>query len=805
MERFICIHGHFYQPPRENPWLEEVEVQDSAYPFHDWNERVTAECYAANGASRILDGAGNIERIVNNYARISFNFGPTLLAWLERHAPDVYDAVLTADRESRDRFGGHGSALAQGYNHIILPLANRRDKRTQVLWGIADFTRRFGREPEGMWLPETAVDVETLEVLAEAGIRFTVLAPHQAARVRRVGGRSWQDVSGGRIDPTTAYAARLPSGRSISVMFYDGPVARAVAFEQLLRSGEDFANRLVGTFFDGRPWTQLVHIATDGETYGHHHRFGDMALAYALELIETRKLARLTNYGEFLERFPPAHEVEIQPATSWSCAHGVERWRSDCGCNTGGHPGWSQAWRGPLRDALDWLRDTLAPLYQARTATLLREPWAARDDYIAVVLDREAGLPDFLARHTSRTLAPAERVEVLKLLEMQRHLMLMYTSCGWFFDELSGIETVQVLQYACRALQLAEELAPAGLEPRFLALLEKAPSNRSELGNGKAVYERLVRPAMVDLKQVGAHAAVSSMFDSLAARSRVHCYDIEREEARSHEAGRLRLAVGRLGVSSRITLERTDLAFAVLHFGDHNLSCGVREYERNACSALAREAGEAFASADIPAVIRVLDRHFSALTYSLKSLFRDEQRRVLDIILAATLTEAEAEYAQLFDNHAALMHFLIGLGAPLPKAFQTAAELILNTRLRRAFSSDALDLERIKALLAQADEFHVPLDTPGLAYALQGSLERLAERLTDRPDDSDALRQLVGATGLARTMPFDVDLWRVQNRYYALRQRLAGAAAPGAEQGKVGADWTIAFDTLGSLLHIRVP
>ncbi|MCA1724656.1 MAG: glycoside hydrolase, partial [Thermomicrobia bacterium] len=351
--RYVCIHGHFYQPPRENPWLEAIELQDSAYPYHDWNERITAECYAPNAASRILSGAGRIAQIVQNYARISFNFGPTLLAWMEAQAPDTYAAILDADRESRDRFSGHGAAMAQVYNHIILPLANRRDKWTQIHWGIADFTHRFGRAPEGMWLSETAVDLETLDILAEQGIAFTVLAPSQAGMVREIGAEEWEDVSGARIDPTRAYVQQLPSGRTIALFFYDGPISRGVAFEGLLDRGENLVNRLLGAFSDERDWPQLVHIATDGETYGHHHAHGDMALAYALHHIEAHDLAHLTIYGEYLERFPPTHEVQIIENTAWSCDHGVERWRSNCGCNTGGRPDWNQQWRGPLRAALD--------------------------------------------------------------------------------------------------------------------------------------------------------------------------------------------------------------------------------------------------------------------------------------------------------------------------------------------------------------------------------------------------------------------------------------------------------------------
>ncbi len=364
MENYICIHGHFYQPPRENPWLEDIELQDSAYPYHDWNERISAECYGPNAASRIFDGIGYITKIPNNYADISFNFGPTLLAWLEQKAPEVYANILQADQISQRRFSGHGSALAQGYNHMIMPLANQRDKYTQVLWGIRDFQYRFQRQPEGMWLPETAVDLETLDIMAELGIKFTILAPRQASRVRPLDQDDWEDVNGEHIDPTRAYLQRLPSGRTINLFFYDGPISKAVAFEGLLDRGEHLAERLLGAVSAERQWPQLIHIATDGETFGHHHKQGEMALSYALDYIKANAEVKLTNYGEYLEKHPPIMEVEIFENSSWSCIHGVERWRKDCGCNSGMHNGWHQGWRQPLREALDWLRDNLAILYE---------------------------------------------------------------------------------------------------------------------------------------------------------------------------------------------------------------------------------------------------------------------------------------------------------------------------------------------------------------------------------------------------------------------------------------------------------
>ncbi len=480
LDQLICIHGHFYQPPRENPWLEEVEAQPSAHPYHDWNERITAECYGPLAALGL-------------YAKISFDFGPTLLSWLERKAPAVYESIRRSDQESRGNFSGHGSAMAQAYNHIILPLANHRDRVTQVAWGIRDFEFRFGRRPEGMWLPETAVDLETLEILAERGILFTVLAPHQAGRVRPLSSGSWHSVSGERIDPSQAYLLRLPSGRKIHLFFYQGTLSRAVAFEKLVTQGEIFAKKLLGAFSGKAAGPQLVHIASDGETYGHHFPGGDQGLAEAIRRIEAGGPARLTNYGEHLERHPATHEVEIVEKSSWSCTHGVDRWWSDCGCNAGAPADWNQSWRTPLRDALDWLRDSVAPRFEQAAAGIFKDPWAARDRSIELILERSPeGAQRFLEEQAARPLEKMERDRALKLLELQRQALLMYTSCGWFFNDISGIEAVQILQYAARAIQLAEELFGDPLESEFLKILMQARSNRPECGDGRQVYEASV-------------------------------------------------------------------------------------------------------------------------------------------------------------------------------------------------------------------------------------------------------------------------------------------------------------------------
>jgi alpha-amylase/alpha-mannosidase (GH57 family) len=809
MERYICIHGHFYQPPRENPWLEDIELQDSAHPFHNWNERITSECYAANGASRMLDHEHHISQIVNNYARISYNFGPTLLSWMQENNPEAYQAIIDADKASRAHFSGHGSALAQVYNHMIMPLANARDKETQTIWGIRDFEHRFGRKPEGIWLAETAANTETLEMLTAHGIKFTVLSPYQAWRVRPRGDSNWHYVDGGRIDPTRVYEQRLPSGRKIALFFYDGPISQGVAFEGLLRQGENLANRLLGAFSGERNWPQLVHIATDGETYGHHHRFGDMALAYALKYIQHNDRVRLTNYGEYLEMHPPTYEAQIIENTSWSCYHGVERWRSNCGCNSGGRPGWNQEWRAPLRRALDWLRDELAPLYEEQAGALLRDPWEARNDYISVILDRT---PDnvlaFLRKHARHELSQAQESQVLKLLEMQRHAMLMYTSCGWFFDDLGGIETVQIIQYAGRAIQLAEELSQRNIEAPFLDLLRHARSNEHKIGDGAHIYAQSVKPAMVTLESVGAHYAVSSLFEEYDnGEINIYRYRIHLEDRQLFTEGRTRLLIGRAWITSEITWESALVSFAVLHPGDHNLACAVRLFvSHEAYHSLLHEATAALHAQDTEGVRGILERHFGGVTYSLQSLFRDKQRSIFNQILDASLQESEAAYRQIYNNNASLFAYLAQLGIPLPRSFQTALEFILNADLRRAIASNGFDLESIHTIQNEAARFNVEFAREELSFVLEETMLKLFKSLRDDPHNLALLEYLGAIAELTHSQPFNVDMWEVQNIFYKLLQDMYPAFQRRAHEGDDHArQWVQRVAALGKHLEVRIP
>ena len=804
--KYLCIHCHFYQPPRENAWLEQIELQDSAYPYHDWNERVDAECYAPNLAARILGDAQCITRIINNYSKINFNFGPTLLSWAAEHSPDTYQGILEADRQSRELFSGHGSAMAQAYNHMIMPLANSRDKKTQVRWGFEDFVSRFGRVPEGMWLPETAVDSETLDLMAEAGLVFAVLAPHQAKAVRPIGNGDWTDVTGSKIDPTRAYLFNTPSGRKINLFFYDGPVSQAVAFEKLLDNGEKFATRLIGAFSDSRSWPQLAHIATDGETYGHHHKHGEMALAYALQYIESKKLAKITNYGEFLELHPPTHEVRIQENTAWSCMHGVERWRSNCGCNAG-RAGWNQEWRKPLREALDWLRDYVNPRFEALGSKFLSNPWEARDNYIHVILNRAPEVRQkFGEACFARPLTPQEEVIVWKLMELQRHAMLMYTSCGWFFDDLSGIETVQVIQYAGRVVQLAEQLFGEPIEGQFVEKLALAKSNVPEYKDGGSIYCKYVKPAMVDLEKVGAHYSISSLFVPYGERTDIFSYTAKRLDYHTREAGKLRMALGQARFTSKVTQECETLTFWVVHFGDHNVAGGIQKADGEArYRDLLESISDSFARVDIPEVVRLLDRRFGERTYSLRSLFRDEQRRILRSILSSTVTEAEAAYIQIYEHHAALMRFITSLGTPMPREFSAATEYAINSLLRRACSNDELDGERIRSLLREAQASNITLDKTTLEFILRRNVEGLAARFSHDPSHLDKLHALQDAMQIVRQMPFHINLWSVQNHVYATQGGIFQRMHKQAKEGDAKAQtWVDSYLALNKQLSIQV-
>ncbi len=805
MKPYICIHGHFYQPPRENPWFGEVEIQDSAYPFHDWNERISAECYAPNSAARILDDEKSIINIVNNYAKLSFNFGPTLLFWMEKHEPEVYSAILQADQQSRKRFSGHGSAIAQVYNHMIMPLAHSRDRHTQVFWGIQDFRSRFNREPEGMWLPETAVDLDTLEILAQKDIKFTILSPNQAHRIRKIREKDWMDVSEGKIDPKRPYSVQLPSGKNIAVFFYDGPISHDIAFGDVLENGELFAQRLLESFSQKQDKAQIVHVATDGESYGHHHRFGDMALAYCLDKIESGRKISLTVYGEFLKKYPPEYEVEIVEKSSWSCVHGVERWRGDCGCNTGQHPGWTQAWRAPLREAMDWLRDQAAVLFEEQLADFFRDCWEARDEYIRVLLDRsEKNVESYFSRHQIRNLSRSDKTKILKLLELQRNAMLMYTSCGWFFDEISGIETVQVMKYARRVIQLAREINDRNLEPGYLKRIAAAPSNDSAFKNGAEVYERFVSPAVLDLLRIGVHYAVSSLFEDYPETISIGEYTAYSQSRDIMGSASQKLALGRAKIYSDITWDEEEMSYSVLHLGDHNLIGGVRRFtDEQAFSLMEREIQEAFRQGDIPQLVRLMDRYFGDHNYSLWHLLKDKKRQILNQILESALENAETSLRQIFENHYSIMSALKENNIPLPKAFSTSVEFILNADFRKLMEADDFELDQLIKIIDEFKKWDLHPDKTLLGFVATSRVNKTMMELQGNPEDLPLLERVENLLKALSGFPINLNLWKSQNIYFKLcQQRKSEIEAKRESEDRHAEDWMALMKRIGQ--HLKV-
>jgi len=824
--KYVCIHGHFYQPPRENAWLETVERQDSAHPFHDWNARINFECYAPNAAARILDEQGWIVKIRNNYNRISFNFGPTLLTWLEENDPEAYALLIKADKRSAERFGGHGSAMAQVHSHLIMPLCNYRDKVTQVTWGIRDFEHRFGRYPEGIWLAETAVDTETLEVLASHGIQFTVLAPRQAKAVRPITvdpwplppdpdsstvnsqqltvnsqRPEWQPVTAESVDTRRPYWCHLPSGRRIALFFYHGGVAQEVAFNGLLNSGKGFAQRITG-LLDGSDEPQLAHIATDGESYGHHHRFGEMALADALNYIEANELATITNYGQFLELHPPTWEAQIHENSSWSCVHGVERWRSNCGCNTGGRPDWHQRWRRPLRDTLDWLRDRLAPLFELEGARYLRDPWAARNDYIAVMLDRsEEEVAAFLKKHARRELSHLEEVKVLRLLEIQRHTLLMYTSCGWFFDEISGIETNQILQYALRAMDYAQDVAAVDLHPEFLRRLAEAPSNK--FTDGAASFQQNVVPTRVTLERVAAHFAVASLFEDNPEGLDLFNYTASVEFFEKIEAGTPQFAAGRLIIRSRLSHAEKTFCFAVLYLGQQHIIGNISaEMNRTTFDEMFQRTSRAFRAAHLGEVIGILQEYFGPEKFSLSTLFADEKIEIIQAITESSLASAETTFRQVFNDNYQLMTAMQDAGLPLPDAWRNIAAYVPKADLLEFFeqeeTADPRALRRIAADIRRWGGSK-PADEDALSHTIGERVYREIEKIELDESSLQRINWLNEVLSIVQDMGLKPIVWRSQNVFYLLTK--------GHRKGQwvfINDEWQAAFERLGRLLKVRL-
>ncbi len=796
MNKFVCIHGHFYQPPRENAWLEVIEVQDSAHPYHDWNERISAECYAPNAASRILEN-GVIKNIVNNYSRISFNFGPTLLSWLEEYDRETYGAILEADKESAKTFGGHGSAMAQVYNHMIMPLANRSDKETQIIWGIRDFEYRFNRKPEGMWLAETAVDIETLELLAEHDIKFTVLAPSQAKAFRKIGEEKWHDTANNGIDTRQHYVAKLPSGNSIILFFYDGEIAQGVAFNGLLNDGQKFAQTLIGSFNNNNQSPQILNIATDGETYGHHHKHGDMALAFCLDFIDILEGVRITNYAQYISLHEPEFEVQIHESSSWSCVHGIERWSDNCGCNSGGRPQWNQLWRKPLREALDWLRNECSAAYEMVATEVLKDPQKARNEYVSVILNRnDESVKKFLKDHCLKLV---NKSKVLRMMEIQRNAMLMYTSCGWFFDEVSGIETVQILQYACRAIQLHFQTSGVNLEEEFTQRLEQVPSNIPSLENAKNVYIRYVLPSKTNLQRVGMHYAVASLFEEDPENFPIFNYTTSNDLFIRKEAGEQRLVLGITKVKSNVTRSEKRFSFAAVYMGKHNIIGNISlDLENDRFTEMHDTILKAFDDGRLGDVIGVMQTYFGPEKYTLWQLFKDEKRKVLDMITNQSMNELETSLRRVYNRDYPLVNALSNNDIPIPRAYTTTFEYILNADLVNCFQSEKINVKDVDRIISELVKWNLTIEDPGKVSRMAGeSIYKELRRISAERGSTKRLVRINRLFPLLRQFRLDPNLYRSQNLYFEI-----------SKQNKVDSadklEWRREFKLLGENLGVKV-
>lgn len=768
IKKYICIHGHFYQPPRENAWLNEIQSQPSAAPFTNWNERICYECYAPNSAARILDSNQKILKIVNNYEKISFNIGPTLMSWLEEHQSSVYKEIIEADKVSVKANKGHGNAIAQIYNHLIMPLANDLEKEIQVHWGIKDFEFRYGRKPEGMWLSETAVNTSTLQYLSEAGILFTILAPRQIESIRNPSGE-WIPFDESSIDTHHSYKVILPNGQSIAVFFYNGAISQKVAFEGLLNDGARFAEELIN---DAHKMSKsgIVNIATDGESYGHHHRFGEMALASCIYNIEKDENISMINYGHFLELFPPEMEIKIKENTSWSCYHGVERWRADCGCNTGGHPDWNQKYRKPLRDALDWLREQLSTLFYGKT-DVLKNPHAALLDYIGIILDRnDSNVRYFLNKHVVESHLEENCIDALKLLEMMHHAQLMYTSCGWFFDELSGLESTQILQYARRAITHGEYFG-LHLENIFQNMLEQCPSNKKEYANGRDIYQKLVLPEEIRLQQVAMHISVLSIFERIPKKVTLYKFSADHIVFKREIVGENQLIIGHTIMTSLLTHAYFEYSFCVMYMGGIDIIGYLKpgtmtsDYET-----IINKIRGSFKSEEFESCKSILRKHFGLDCFGFSHLFNDEKINLLNIISKRNIKKAVSGFRNFYNSNYDILHEMESIGFPISKGYLEIAEFVINADLIDELSErEGLNMEKIEKLSADLKKWNVNLEDPErLAFLAEKQLFDKIRQYRQKKKDPIQLQLIIRLLEWVLQLNLPINLWQSQNEFYKL-------------------------------------
>jgi alpha-amylase/alpha-mannosidase (GH57 family) len=750
--RYVVIHGHFYQPPRENPWLDIIEEQESAAPYHDWNERIYDECYRPNAYSRLLDAKGMIAGIHNNYLNMSYNFGPTLFTWMERYHPVTARKVIAADKESAGRLGGHGNAVAQVFNHIIMPLSGRRDQLTQIRWAKHFFRKRYGRDPEGMWLGEAAINMETVVCLIEEKIGYVVLSPNQAESYRRIGDGNWTGTGGAPIDTRRPYRV-FPRARDgaqleghLDVFFFDEALSKAVSFDNLLQDSRTLGNSVNERYDRNNGGNQLVTIATDGETFGHHKPYGDMCLAYFFTRVAPEMGITPVNFGYYLSINPPEYEVSLGDAfgegRSWSCAHGVGRWSRDCGCQTGGKPGWNQAWRGPLRQALRGLQSQIDFHFEARLSTIFADPWALRDKYINVMWEPSlAKMAEFLHAQSGHKFAFGEELtaEIRRLLEAQKFMLFSFTSCGWFFCELSGIETVQNLAYACRALQLGlpEDSKRPALEA-FLDDLSKAPSNISEFGNGRRLFEMKILPFYHHEGLLAFTAAAQQILavkrHSLYEKT---VYNLELKSVMSYRIDRLHYDTVAVRMESGITGESSAWSVLIAHGPETELLGWVLPAK---CVPAGNGKPDVYAT------------HPDVTVFTLSDLFYSSRGDLSGFFLDRMSKDTDSRFLGWMEENEHNLNVLSRLRYPVPAYCSSPVGYVLQNRwdaqihkLERWGSEESAAAE-MAAIDDLSGQYAVPVDKKRSALTLQNTIIKALEMLQQRPAVKvcDRLRGLMG-------------------------------------------------------------
>ncbi len=739
--RFV-VHGHFYQPPRENPWTGILDREPSAAPHHDWNERVFLECYRSNAYARILDERGRVLRIVNNYEHMSFNFGPTILSWMEAHHPITYGRILHADAVSRER-RGFGNALAQAYNHTILPLDHPRDARTQVRWGLIDFKKRFGRKADGMWLPETAASDDVLAILAEEGVGFTILSPYQAARTRELGSTQWS-----RVPPRSNRPYRWlhhdGSGRFVDIFFFDAGKAKEVAFERALSTSQRFMDMLAAGTSD------VAAIATDGETYGHHFIYGDRTLAHAFEREGPHRGVEFTNYAVVRSESIPTHEVElVEGGSAWSCAHGVGRWSRDCGCSSGGGPGQHQRWRAPLRAALAWLRDQTHEVYEEEASALLADPWDARDAYAEVMHEGPATFEKWSRRFSRKNLSNDDLIRTRTLLEMERQSLLMFTSCAWFHHDVSGIETAQVLKYASRCMDFMEELGRPPVESSFLEALQDAESYIPDEGTGSDVYRRAVSRARVTPKRAVAHIGIESLLEEPANGGRIGGHSFELARFERGQSGPFTLSCGWVKLISESTSRPYQLAFAALHLGGIDFYGTVTDrIGKEAFPELSRNLLDALDESSLPSIVRRMHEIFGPEEFQLTDLLPEGAESLANKVFESLVSRFSEAYANLYRDHGRTLDMLHGAGFKLPAELRAAAEFTLKQRFqeeiaRQGQSQDPGAYWHAIEIAQQVTASGYKIDRTEATRVFEHLVNRAVQQAVRTGDEVDAVRGLV--------------------------------------------------------------